>query len=214
MELLVTRPDHDDATYWLCEWFLPILTECHSKGIKYVDLLGDKANKSRVKSALKKAKARLVVFNGHGTRDSILGFKNETLINDKESIALLKDKVVYAIACDSAAKLGPECVKKGTCAYIGYKLPFMILSNPNKGFKPLEDELIKPVLEASNEVVRTLLKGKSAGEAYSRSQFKFDHYIQKYERDCAPIEAQNLLPVLYWNKMAQTLIGNKEACAK
>jgi hypothetical protein len=210
MKLLVTRPDHDTITYCISEWFNKIIKLCDSKGIKYFDLSHTKANKKQVGKVLEKQNPNLVIFNGHGTPDSVMGFKNEVIIKDKKSINWLKEKVVYAIACDSSQKLGEACVKNGTIAYIGYKLPFMILSNPNKSFKPLNDELVKPVMEASNEVVITLLKNNTIEEAYSRSQIKFDQEIKRHQRADAPPEAQNLIPVLLWNKMAQNYHGDSE----
>ena len=210
MELLATRPDHDTITYCISEWFSKIIKLCDSKGIKYFDLKHKKANKKQVGKVLEKQNPNLVIFNGHGTPDSVMGFKNEVIIKDKKSISWLKERVVYAIACDSSQKLGEVCVNNGTIAYIGYKLPFMILSNPNKSFKPLNDELVKPIMEASNEVVVTLLKNNTIQEAYSRSQIKFDQEIKRHQRADAPPESQNLIPALLWNKMAQTVHGNAE----
>ena len=152
-----------------------------------------------------------MVFNGHGGPDIITGHKNETLITIDGSMTLLKGKIVYALACESAAKLGPECINQGTDAYIGYNVPFFISSNPNKGFSPLEDEYAKPIMEASNEITLTLIKGNTVDEAYARSQLKFDSYIKKYQRDDAPVEGQTILPILYWNKMAQKKLGNGQA---
>ena len=210
MELIVTRPKYDDVTFSLSHWFASILKECDKRGIKYFDLFHEKANKSQVHSILSKNKSNLIVFNGHGSDDCIMGHKGEILITNKEDLSLLKNRVIYAIACNSAAKLGKDCVAQGTLAFIGYNAPFVIISNPNKGLLPLEDEYIKPLMEASNEVTLTLIKGNTVDEAYARSQIKFDYHIKKYQRNDAPPEAQNILPVLYWNKMAQTKIGNGE----
>ena len=208
MQLFVTRPNHDDETDFISQWFSHILAYCESKSHSVLDLEGSKANRKQVESVLGRNSPNLIVFNGHGTNDSIKGHQDEIIIKSNDNEKILKNKIVYALACNAAAKLGADCIANGTKAFIGYGLPFLLLSDPNKGFAPLEDKFLKPVLESSNELVISLIKGNTVDESYKRSQDSFEKWIQKLQRSNSDYELQHLLPVLYWNKSAQKVIGN------
>jgi len=66
---------------------------------------------------------------------------------------------------------------------------------------PLKDELAAPVLECSNQIGLSLIKGKTSQEAHAES-------IKKYEEKIDEFSVSNststfLLPFLNWNMMIQ-----------
>jgi len=121
---LITRPNHDKVTSYLFEWTKEIL-KTNQNNIQFFNLGGNNANREKVESYLKKQAPSLVLFNGHGDDNFICGFKDEILIEAGKNEGLLKGKVVYALACSSAKKLGPIAVEKGAEVFIGYKNPFV-----------------------------------------------------------------------------------------
>jgi hypothetical protein len=124
---------------------------------------------------------------------------------------LLKDTITYAIACDCAAKLGPDSVQKGCHAFIGYQASFIFVYDPARSTNPLADSFATPVFESSNEIATALIKGNTVEEAYEKSQATFDKWINKLQKSDAPPEAQHILTTLFWNKTVQTHHGNKDA---
>ncbi|MDO8634540.1 MAG: hypothetical protein Q7K34_04585 [archaeon] len=211
MELFVTRPQHDDTTFYLSKWVELVFPLCREKGIKISDFEKKRANAGEVAKFLKNKNPRFAVFNGHGDEETITGHKNEVLIKNGKNQELLKGKIVYAVACDCASVLGKESIKSGTIVFIGYETSFIFVYDPNSTATPTRDEMSLPVFESSNEVLVSLIKGNSAQEAYEKSQSTFDKWIKKLQRSDAPPEAQHILMTLYWNKAAQAVHGDKNA---
>lgn len=51
---------------------------------------------------------------------------------DSGNAGLLKGTLVFAVACDSARVLGPEAVKLGARAYVGYDYPMVVIWGPDE----------------------------------------------------------------------------------
>ena len=79
--LLITRPNHDPGTNYLFYWAGEVIIVAQKKGITVLDLSKDKATKKNFDSYLKRNQPKLIFLNGHGNKDSILGFDNEPLIS-------------------------------------------------------------------------------------------------------------------------------------
>ena len=78
--LLMTRPEHDDTTYYLSSWSKEVLEFAENKGLNVFDLHREKANREEVEKKLRKFSPKLVVLNGHGDEDTVAGHKNQPLI--------------------------------------------------------------------------------------------------------------------------------------
>lgn len=211
MTILVTRPQHDDATFYLSKWIESIFDLAKQKGHSLIDLNKERSNPKDVTAILEKKKPKLVLFNGHGDPQTITGHNNQPLIQSNHNEHLLKGTITYAIACDCAAKLGPDSVKKGCHAFIGYQASFIFVFDPSRSANPLSDSFAAPVFEASNEIASSLIKGNTVQEAFEKSQATFDKWIVKLQKSDAPPEAQHILATLYWDKSVQTFHGNEEA---
>ncbi|MDE2232839.1 MAG: hypothetical protein KGJ90_01790 [Patescibacteria group bacterium] len=162
-----------------------------------IDLEKGKASRTRVESYLEKQKPELVIMNGHGSEDCITGQDEEVLIQAGENSDLLKDKVVYMRSCDSGKVLGPQAVREGCKAFIGYSELFRFWTNENFVRKPLDDNYARPFFETSNQVALALVKGKSAREAHEESRKAYEKIVSRLLTSDA--ENSFVVPDLYWN---------------
>jgi hypothetical protein len=168
--ILITRPEHDDTTYYLSHWSKEIIALADQKGIHIFDLNREKAVKLEVESRLKKSYPNLVILNGHGNDTTVTGHKNEPLISVGENESLLKSRIVYAISCKSAKVLGPKSIDAGALSYTGYDDDFIFMYDPNKISKPCSDETAKLFLSHSQRFTESLIKGNTVKESFSRSK--------------------------------------------
>lgn len=209
MKILITRPEHDDTTHYLSNWSKKILDFAKKKGKKIFDLKRERAIKKEVTSFLSKKNPEFVIFNGHGDDDLVAGHKNEVLIKVGENEYLLKSKIVYAISCKSAKKLGPKSIDIGAIGYIGYDDDFIFSYNKNKITNPLTDDVAKIYLEPSNELVISLIKGNSTKESYKRSQDMFKANLRRLLTSESP--SSPVVRYLWWDIRHQVLLGDEEA---
>lgn len=208
---LITRPNHDDAVSYLFQWSIEILKFAKNKGINYSDFKGSKANRKEVTKFLIKQDPGFVIFNGHGSRNIINGHKDEPIIICDENEHLLKSKITYAIACDAAAELGQKAVDKGANAFIRYEGPFCFVRDAAKECTPSRDKFVVPFKKFSNEVIISLLKGKTIKEAYERSQKIGLDLIKEYSASDAIPEYKDIRFWLFWDKNFQKFIGEEIA---
>jgi len=206
--LFITRPNYDDTTNYLYYWSEEIIKEAEKRNIKVIDFKGKKANRVDIEKFLKKQNPKFIIFNGHGSAESIYGQK-EIIIKSGENEKLLKSKIIYAISCNSASKLGEDSIKAGAESYMGYGDAFIFLYDPNKCSNPLSDDLAKPFLKPSNELAISILKKNTTEEAYIKSQNSFKKEI----RNLALGESTNKEAIrwLIWDMHCQKLLGNPKA---
>lgn len=200
MLLLLTRPRHDTPTHYLFYWAGLLIDDAKGRSVKVIDLDKDKAKQKKLHSYLAKQPVDVVILNGHGNQKAVAG-QDEIILSTGNGTDLLKNKIIFVRACDAAAILGKEIMAKGAKGFIGYTQPFMFLIDKDSFKKPLEDQLAAPVLECSNQVGLSLIKGKSAVEANKDSLDKYVETINQYSSS----QATNsfLLPILFWNMTSQ-----------
>jgi hypothetical protein len=135
-----------------------------------------------------------------GCGKNICQLQNDTcqpLCFNETNIHLLKDSIIYAVACHSAEGLGRCAIQYGVDAYVGY-----------------EDLLLFPVDNMRSqdmfgdihlEFLKYLLSGYTVGEAEYAMRMMEDSYIRLYK----PIKWIGL-PLL-WNHLHREVLGNKNA---
>ena len=198
-KMLVTRPEHDDTTFYLSAWAGLVVKEARQRGITVFDLRGEKANRQHLQSLFQTANPDIVMFNGHGSEHMITGHEQEPLIVCGENDGFLNGRVVYAVACRAALQLGPSCTSTGGCrAFLGYDDDFVFYSDTSKTSHPLLDRVARPPMEASNQVPLSLIKGNSPAEAFARAQEHFRKHIRSLIRSREP-EAPYILQALIHN---------------
>ena len=178
------------------------------KGFLVFELPGAKANKSDFESYLNKQNIRFVMFNGHGAPDLITGYKKEVILQAGKNDNLLKGKVAYARSCYSLSILGESCVTAGADGFVGYKLPFMFVSDPTRGAHPLKDELAKPCFVTSNIIPISMLKGHTVCETVQKAKTEIQKMIDYWETRSDLVEAPMVAACLYWNGSGLDYCGN------
>lgn len=206
--VLITRPNDDQTLNFLYYWTELIVDEALKRGFNLLDLKGNKATSKNLESYITKNDPSLVLFNGHGTKSSVLGFNNELLVEYGKNEDLLLDKIVYARSCESASELG---AKGKTKAFIGYIWKFTFMYYENNISHPLNDKLAKKFLEPSNLIATLLLKGKSAGEAYNRSRNLMLKYYFEMVSSKGTFEERSVASFLWGNINGQRIYGDTEA---
>lgn len=206
--MLMTRPDHETVTKYLCVWSEEVKEFAKHKGIAVYDLKGKKANRKEFESYLSRNRPALLFLNGHGNAEVITGYDNSTLL-DQDSF--VSEAIVYGRSCDAALLLGPYLVQNGARTFIGYRRKFILGYTPEKIMKPLEDPIARLFLEPSNLVVTTLLKGNTTSEAHRRSRDEMYKNFLKMLASTATYEERHAAPWLWSNFNNQTLSGDAEA---
>jgi len=175
--LLITNPAHDRATRYLDAWSEKFIDAAKGQqDVRLFELREQETTRANLTHIIETEKPQLVIFNGHGNKKCIGGYKVEILIRCDDNEDLLRDKIVHALACDSGDELGPKCISVGGLAYIGYKEKFKLThlnkqSNDEKRQDPIAAFFMEPAFKA----VLTLIEGQTAAEAYNLSQ---EMYLQ------------------------------------
>ncbi len=156
---------------------------------------------------------KLVIFNGHGTTTSIHGHKDNPIIVMNDNEHLLKSRITYAISCNVAAKLGKKIILNGNegTAFIGYEGPFSFVRDASRECTPMKDKFSEPFKRISNEVIISLLKGKSIKEAYEKSQQLCTKLIIEYSASESEKSYKEIRFWLFWDKTFQKYLGDGNA---
>ena len=209
--LLITRPNHDYATNYLFYWSASVINLARRKNFRVIDLSKNKANQSNFTSRVDKTNPSFVFLNGHGNETMIAGQNEEVLVSVKRNLNMLKNRIVFARSCSSAKQLGNKSISLGTKAFIGYKEPFIFMSDPLMITKPLSDATAALFLKPSNLVASTLLKGHSASEANTRAKRAFKRNIRKLLTSETQKENSSVLRFLFWDMKHQVCLGDVDA---
>lgn len=206
--LLMTRPEHDDTTYYLSSWSKEVLEVAENKGLKVFDLHREKANREEVEKKLRKFSPKLVVLNGHGDEDTVAGHKNQPLIRAGENDELLRSTIVYAISCRSAKNLGVKSVERGALSYTGYADDFIFFYEPEQVTRPLADTTAALFLQPSQIFTESLLKGNTVGVASERTIARMKQNIIALLGDAS---TANLAGFLWWDMKSFVSHGRMDA---
>lgn len=179
MLLLITRPRYELVTHYFYYWSEQIVAEAKKKFSNVIDLQKEKASRKLVESYLEKQNPKIAIFNGHGNDICITGNNEEILIESNKNSYLLKDKIVYMRSCNSGKTLGPQAIKEGCEAFIGYNELFRFWTDKDYVNDPTNDSYAKPFFETSNQVPLSLIKGKTAKKAHVDSLIKYQRIINE-----------------------------------
>lgn len=209
--IIMTLPKWDNVTEYLSQFSSQIVEEAEARGIKCKLLEGKDSNKINFEKVLKGLNYNFLVFNGHGSPNSIKGHKDEVIIEVGDNESLLKGRIIYARACDAGAELGKSCTEDDNeGCFIGYNLPFVFWADKTWDSVPQKDETARLFLEPSNMVPISLIKGHTTNEAHKSSKLhilkNLKKEVKKNTKD-SPLIIEGLLNNYY----GQVLLGNAEA---
>jgi hypothetical protein len=206
-KLLITLPDHDDATFYISCWSKFIIEEGERKGVKILRLNREKSNRKTLFSFLKTHDPKFLILNGHGDEKAIYGYNDEKIV-EKGDEEIFKQKIVYTIACDAAKSLGESIVKKGGECFIGYREKFEFFIDEGKITNPLEDEKAASFFNATNKIPIGIIKGNSTVESVEKAKKEFRKEIIKWRLSKEP-EAPFILFALVWDLNSLTHLGEE-----
>lgn len=208
--ILVTRPNFDLTTRYLFVWAKKIIELATEKCGQVFDLNGKRANRKEFESMTRKHEPSLVFLNGHGDSDVVAGQNNEELVRAGENEKILKSKIIYALSCRSGKILGPESIKSGAEAYIGYDEDFIFLYEENKQTHPEQDKQAEMFLEPANQVMVSLLKNHSPHEAHLNSKKAFARKIMKFLSSESSATESSAIRYLIWDMQHQVCCESLE----
>jgi hypothetical protein len=87
--------------------------------VELQELLRNTAVRSAFEANVETFKPDAIVFFNHGGEDCLCAQDGATCVLDSKNVDKVAGKIIYTMACLSAAKLGAEAWKRG-CVYIGY----------------------------------------------------------------------------------------------
>ena len=207
--LIITLPRYDDTTEYLTFYSRAIIQKAENRELKIKKVENGSLNIKEFSNILKKMDYKLVVLNGHGTEDSVFGYKNNEIIKVGKNEKLLNSRIVYSRSCNSAVILGKKIVEEGDGCFIGYILPFVFYIDERWSTKPAHDKIAKLFLEPSNQIPLSIIKGHSGEEADTNSR---KHILKTINKLLASKEKETalFLEALWNNYTGQVLLGNKD----
>lgn len=166
--IVITRPFYDPTTSYLHRWNLEVVKHARAKADSVADLEQERANRKELESVINKLSPEVVILNGHGAADTILGQDHKILIKAGENEYLLKNSIVFSLSCSSAKILGPAGIKAGARAYIGYNEDFIFAYTEGYSTRAEQDPLAKLFLEPTNKIAIALINGNSPVQSHKQ----------------------------------------------
>lgn len=208
--MLVTRSKYDQGTNYLYCWTSLVIAEADKRDIAVIDLADNKATKSNFVSYYKKHQPKLVFFNGHGFDNLVTGNNDEVLIDNDKNRLDMTGSIIVARSCRCAKVLGKFLVKNGSLAFIGFKDDYVIKTSRKYSTRPLLDSMAALFLEPSNMIVKSLLKGKTAGESDKKSKKMLINNLSKVLSGTSK-DKDDTARWLYHDFKNQVVVGDEEA---
>lgn len=211
VNVLFSRPKHDDAMEYLYYYSKELLKECEKiSGLSPINKEKEDSNRKVINEVIRKTNPKLIMFNGHGSPIEIGGHNDEVIIDEKNA-EILKDSITYALACSAGAILGKIIAENGALSFIGYKFDFAIGKDPESEAAPRKDKIAKFFLGPSNILFSSLMKGQSTETAVSKAKKKMEEYLGFLSTTDSFPEAPHYAPYLFGNYIGLVIHGNREA---
>lgn len=176
LKVLLIAPLMDLPTFTSNLGVSEVLTYASNKDNIDIDLLwGLAANRLSYNIATKLKKYGAVFYWGHGKEERLLGAHLLWSIINKKNILKAGDTPFDTMACLSAIDLGAFAVKNGTKAYIG-TTDLYYAAYPEK-----ERNFLRDWINYTSIRQKSLLDGKTFGEAYQDFIDRITYYINLYK---------------------------------
>jgi len=210
--IVVTNPSHDRATNYLDAWIKHVLSNISIPDVEIFELTESKATKENFEKLVNEKNPQLILFHGHGSPDSIMGFNYGVLVKCDSNLEILKDKIVHSLSCDSGKKMGPAAVKIGSVAFIGYKEEFKFIHlNKLTEQERLTDGIASLFLKPAFSAVTSLIKGDTIKEVYTKSQQESASVLRNLLTGVASTNVTIIASRVYHNLINQMYVGNENA---
>jgi len=150
----------------------------------------------------------IIIGVGHG-EEAVFSGHNETIIlevgnyNSRE----VEGKVVKLLSCQTGVLLGPDLIKNGAEAFLGYVDDYIWVMDSDLAATPWSDEMAATCLMPVVDSIGALLDGKIAREA-------FDIELEGYTRNAEVEEDELIKSCLEFNRDNAVLLGAENAKIK
>mgnify|MGYP001118819427 CR=1 FL=1 len=170
------------------------------------ELIGDEANKEKIKQELQRLNPIFFFGLGHGNVDVYSVECTEVFMRVGDSeVDLMKERVVVLNSCLTAQELGPAIIDAGAITYLGSKEEFWFFI----GDAPGTTRAVRSPFLAEYQYEASVLQGKSTGDARQDQMRKYDEEINYWTfgdgKDHA--NAMELSRILGINKSISTFLG-------
>jgi len=145
----------------------------------------------------------IIIGVGHGGEDVFTG-QNEAVILEVSKYAPreVKDKVIKLLSCQTGVELGPDLVKNGCAAFMGYTDDYVWVMDSDLASTPWSDEMAATSLMPVIDGLNALLDGKTAREA-------LDIELEGYSRNAEAEEDELIKACLEFNRDNAILLGDE-----
>ena len=197
MRILITNPETDAFTRYLLFWTNKMISEIKHNNTIY-HLKNKNANPIKFSGILSKKDVNVVLLNGHGSDDCVMG--ENGIILDQQNVSLLKGKIVHAMSCSSAKNLGDLAVNSGARAYVGYDEPFLASRLDDKISNPLKDKTAALFLAPAFIAQKALANGKTPDEAVQLARNEYNRSILKALTSPIQSDDDQFVGLLLWDR--------------
>lgn len=204
-KLLITRPEHDLVTRYLSEWFREVIDLAYTKGYQVTDIKQERVNKQLVEKYLQKNNFKTILFNGHGTQNTITGHNNQPLIIEQHNENLLRNADIHALSCQAGKSLGASCIQQGANTFIGYREDFVFLTQKNRECTPSNDNIAKAFKKPAINAPINLIKGTKPKQAYDKAIHAYKQEITEHTSSEETPLAKDIRFWLFWNMSSLTI---------
>lgn len=198
MRVLLTNPEVDIFTRYLCVWAKKLIKDVKKASISFTSLDKNKVGRKRFEGTINKIDPDVILIHGHGSDNYILG-QSEKII-DAENVAILKDRTVHAMSCSSAKELGTLALKAGAKSYVGYDAPFFAPTMDEKQKNPAKDETATLFLNPVFIAEKALVNGKNADEAVLLAKKEYNRSIVKALTSDIQSDNARFISLLKWDR--------------
>ena len=147
----------------------------------------------------------IIIGTGHGDKTVFTG-QNEAVILEvgKYNPREVRGKVIKLISCQTGVSLGPDLIKNGAKAFLGYEDDYVWVCDADLASTPWADKMAGTCLLPVVDGLNALLDGKTAKEA-------LEIELAGYTRNAAVEEDDLIKSCLEFNHDNAVLLGDTTA---
>lgn len=193
--VVITRTQFDLPTSYGYYYLSEVIRKAESLGFSVIDLSDELDTKEGLIDALVYSDPVLFIGMGHGSTTAFSGHLKEILIQAGVNSDWMSQRLSYLISCWTGAYLGPEIIKRGGLAYIGFNKRFWWAVDAEDPI-PATDTYARDFFSVINSISFNILEGKTLRESLAAAESLIYEYITKWmdsDDDAAPAVIVSLL---------------------
>ncbi len=147
----------------------------------------------------------IIIGVGHGNEVSFSGHNEEVILEvGKYDPREVRGKVIKLLSCATGVALGPDLIKNGAEAFLGYVDDYVWVMDSDLASTPWADRMAATSLMPVIDSLNALLDGKTTREA-------LEIELEGYSRNAEVEEDELIKSFLEFNRDNAVLLGTPEA---